>query len=67
MLASDFESRYKAIKTKHLGLVNLYPHIDFDLEGEEERFFTSIERIRNLRYINSEYFINNALNDGKKF
>jgi adenylosuccinate synthase len=66
MLASDFESRYKAIKTKHLGLVNLYPEIEFDLMGEEERFFESVEKIRKLQYINSEYFINNVLNEGKQ-
>lgn len=66
MLASDFESRYKTIKAKHLGLVNLYPPIDFDLAGEEQTFFESIEKIRRLQYINSEYYVNEALNDGKK-
>jgi adenylosuccinate synthase len=66
MLASDFEARYNTIKTKHLGLLKLYPDVDFDLAGEESRFFESVEKIRNLQFVNSEYYINHALQAGKR-
>lgn len=66
LTASDFESKYQAIKEKHLGLIKLYPEIEFDLEGEEKKFFESIEKIKSLKFVNSEYYVNQALTDGKK-
>lgn len=66
MLAPDFESRYKIIKAKHLGLIRMFPEIAFDLESEEHNFFESIEKIKKLRFVNSEYYINNALSEGKQ-
>ncbi|KXK40721.1 MAG: adenylosuccinate synthase [Saprospiraceae bacterium] len=65
ILASDFESRYNAIKEKHLGLLKLYPEVDFDLEAQEHAFFESIEILRSLQLVNSEYYVNNALSNGK--
>ena len=64
--AADFKTRYQIIKEKHLGLIKLYPDIDFDLAAEEEKFFESVEIIKKLRFVNSEYFVNNALTEGKK-
>lgn len=63
---ADFKTRYQTIKEKHLGLIKLYPEIDFDLAAEEEKFFESIEIIKKLQFVNSEYFVNNALTEGKK-
>ncbi|MBC7885018.1 MAG: adenylosuccinate synthase [Saprospiraceae bacterium] len=65
LTAEDFENKYKIIKEKHLGLIRLYPEIDFDLEYEEENFFECIEKIKSLTFINSEYYVNQALTDGK--
>lgn len=64
--AEDFKTRYQTIREKHLGLIKLYPEIDFDLAAEEEKFFESVEIINKLRFVNSEYFVNNALTEGKK-
>lgn len=64
--AADFKTRYQIIREKHLGLIKLYPDIDFDLAAEEEKFFESVEIIKKLRFVNSEYFVNNALTEGKK-
>ncbi|MFZ1749704.1 MAG: adenylosuccinate synthase [Saprospiraceae bacterium] len=66
LVADDFKAKYEAIKEKHLGLIKLYPEIDFDLAGEEERFFETIEKIKKLRFANTEYFVNDALAQGKK-
>ncbi|MFZ1703459.1 MAG: adenylosuccinate synthase [Saprospiraceae bacterium] len=63
---ADFEKRYKELKEKHLGLIKMYPEVEFDLEEQEKNFFQAIEIIRKLRLVNGEYFINNALSDGKK-
>jgi adenylosuccinate synthase len=62
---SDFKERYALLKEKHLTLLKMYPEIDFDLQGEEERFFDSLEELRSLRFVNSEYYVNHALSEGK--
>lgn len=66
MFLADFEKKYEALKQKHLGLIRMYPDIDFDLEGQEKNFFECVESIRKLRYVNSEYFINQEINQGKR-
>src|SRR5690606_26086915 len=62
----DFESRYLALKEKHLGLLKNYPEVEFDLEAQEKDFFECVEIIRKLRLVNGEYYINAALAEGKK-
>lgn len=66
LLTPDFDSKYKNLKEKHLSLVKLYPEISFNLEEQETHFFDSIEKLKTLKFINSEYYINNALTDGKQ-
>ena len=66
LLAPDFENKYKIIKEKHLGLLKLYPDISFDLDTEEQNFFECIEKIKKLRFVNSEYYVNQALSEGKQ-
>ena len=66
MLAPDFELRYKAIKSKHLGLIRMFPEIAFDLDSEEQNFFDTVDKIKKLKFVNSEYYINNALSEGKQ-
>lgn len=62
----DFRQRYETLKEKHLGLLKMYPDVDFDLENQEHEFFSAVEVIRGLRLVNGEYYINNALSEGKK-
>lgn len=66
LLAHDFVERYNTLKEKHLNLSKMFPEIDYDLKSEEEKFFESVEVLRTLNYVNSEYYVNNALTDGKK-
>lgn len=62
----DFEARYNTLKEKHLGLLKMYPEVDFDLEDQEKAFFECVEIIRKMRLVNGEYYINAALSEGKK-
>ncbi len=57
----DFDQQYQALKKKHLGLLQIYPDFEFDLASEEEQFFDSLERLRQLKKVNGEYFINEAI------
>jgi len=64
--APDFRQRYEELKQKHLELVGLYPYIEFDLAEEEAKWFAAIERLRDLPIVDGEYWINDAIKDGKK-
>ncbi|MCB0642139.1 MAG: adenylosuccinate synthase, partial [Phaeodactylibacter sp.] len=66
VILPDFKDRYEALKQKHLGLIRLYPEIDFDLEQEEAKWFKSLERLKQLTIVNGEYYINKALDAGKR-
>lgn len=64
--AGNFMTQYNALKTKHLELLKIYPAVDFDLEEEEAKWFASLDALRTLPQVDSEYYINDALNQGKK-
>lgn len=65
-LGADFRSRYEALKAKHMVLIRLYPEIDFNLRQEEEKWFEALEEVRQLKMVDGEYFINEALSQGKR-
>lgn len=62
----DFRSKYTELKEKHLQLATLYPNVDFDLAGEEERWFAAVEELKTLPFVDGEYWINDAIKKGKK-
>lgn len=62
----DFEKRYNSLKNKHLELAKIYPDIDFDLAAEEQKWMESLAKLRSLQHVDGEYYINQALKDGKK-
>ncbi len=64
--APDFEARYQTLKNKHLELLKIYPEVEFELEAEEAKWMSSIARLRQLKLVDGEYFINNALKSGKR-
>jgi adenylosuccinate synthase len=66
ILLPNFKAKYNALKAKHLEMMQLYPSVSFDLEAEEQRFFNSLETLKSLQLIDSEYYINNALATGKR-
>lgn len=65
---SDFMERYEALKAKHMKLASIYPdaEIDMDLPAEEDKWMKSLEKLRSLMSVDGEYFINQAIKDGKK-
>lgn len=64
--SSDFASMYEQARNAHLELIGFLNFTDFDLKAEEEKFFASIEFLKGHQLINSEYYINQAIKDGKK-
>jgi adenylosuccinate synthase len=66
IFAPDFKLKYDKLKEKHLGIAKHYPEVDFDLAAEEEKWFAGLETLKELKVIDCAYFINKALQDGKK-
>jgi len=66
ILRTDFRKRYDTLKQKHLGLLKMYPELDFDLEAEEESWWAGIEQLKAIPQVNGEYFVNSFLEKGKR-
>jgi adenylosuccinate synthase len=62
----NFQSFYQKLKDKHLHLAKIYPEIDFNIKEEEEKWFEAIESLKEIDQINCEYYINDAVDHGKK-
>ena len=62
----QFHEKYKVLKDKHMGLLKLYPTIEFDLAAEEAKWFKSLETLVSLPFVDGEYYINQAIKAGKK-
>ncbi|TNE63159.1 MAG: adenylosuccinate synthase [Bacteroidetes bacterium] len=63
---SGFKEQYEHLKQKHLELLKIYPPVPFDLEGEEKAWFASLDTLRSLPFVDSEYYIDEALRAGKR-
>ncbi len=62
----DFKERYQKLKQKHLSILTSLPKVDFDLDGEEQKWFASLERLRKIPQVSSEYYVNRLLKNGKR-
>ncbi|MFN0014786.1 MAG: adenylosuccinate synthase, partial [Saprospiraceae bacterium] len=61
-----FRDQYEALKQKHLELLKIYPAFDFDLKAAEEAWFASLNTLRTLPFVDSEYYLHDALEQGKR-
>jgi adenylosuccinate synthase len=64
ILLPDFRQRYETLKERHLRRLSGLPLPDFDLDGAERAWFDAVEAMKELRFIDSEWFINRALDKG---
>jgi adenylosuccinate synthase len=70
---ADFEQRYQKIRSEHLKIVSLY-QADFrnitiegmPFEAYEKSWLEKLATLKQFEKTDSEYFLNNALNEGKK-
>ncbi|WKK64851.1 adenylosuccinate synthase [Lutimonas zeaxanthinifaciens] len=62
----DWKERYQNLTRKHLNMISFYGvDLDFDLEELEKDFFSAIEALKELSFIDSEEYINQALAKGQ--
>ena len=59
----DFEEKYQELKKKHVEIGKIYP--DFDFDWNEEEWFESIDFLRQFQKVDCEYYLNDALKEGK--
>ncbi|WP_108805569.1 adenylosuccinate synthase [Aquimarina sp. Aq107] len=64
---SDWKERYRNLANKHEAMIDFYDaKIEYDLEELENEFFTAIETLKSLTFIDSEEYLYQAQRDGKK-
>ncbi|HLT50304.1 MAG TPA: adenylosuccinate synthase [Arenibacter sp.] len=62
----NWKEKYRALANKHESLVNFYDvAIQYDLNELEKEFFAAVEKLRELQFIDSEEYLNNAIKEGK--
>lgn len=66
ILSPKFNEKYNALREKHLNLLQLFPTVAFDLAKQEAIWHQSLDTLRKLTLVDGEYYINNALAQGKR-
>lgn len=64
LLSTDFKEIYGRAKARHERILRSLDY-SYDLAGLESQWFEAVEFLRRFRFIDSEYFINDALADGR--
>lgn len=69
---AEFPAQYKALKAEHQRIINSYAYdiseIEIDglaFDAYEKQWFDAIENLKEFKQIDSEYFINKSLKEGK--
>ena len=62
----DWKEKYRALANKHEAMIAFYNvDVQYDLAEMEVEFFESVERLKELQFIDSEAYLHQALRDGK--
>ena len=62
----DFKERYNRLVQKHARLLSNFSEFSYDLSEHEPAWFASIERLRQIPVVDSEQWINDQLDAGKR-
>jgi adenylosuccinate synthase len=63
---SNFKEQYRALADKHEAMIAFYDvSLHYNLKEMEDEFFTAIEELKKLTFIDSEEYLNKALKSGK--
>lgn len=73
IMAVDFREKYELLKCQHLLMAHTlkFDIADFKIDGKpideyEQQWLSSLETLKRFHLINSEYFINRCLDEGKR-
>ncbi|ARV10511.1 adenylosuccinate synthase [Winogradskyella sp. PC-19] len=63
---ANWKDRYRALATKHEAMIDFYNvDIQYDLDELEAEFFSAIETLKSLKFIDSEEYVHQAQISGK--
>jgi adenylosuccinate synthase len=62
----NFQDKYNALVEKHVGILKHYDGFEYDLNALEGPWMEGINKLKSLKAVDSEHFINQALKDGKR-
>ncbi|MCO5725472.1 adenylosuccinate synthase [Robiginitalea marina] len=63
----DWKEKYRALSEKHQAMIHFYNvDIEYNLQELEAEFLSAVEHLRELRFIDSEEYLYQALKSGKK-
>jgi adenylosuccinate synthase len=62
ILSPEFMARYKHLKEKHINLLRQYDY-KYDVTEYEKEWFEGIHKLREVEFIDSEYVINEYINE----
>jgi len=61
-----FKQKYRALADKHVAMIRFYNvEIQYDLDEMEVEFFDAIKKLKELTFIDSEEYLNQAMKSGK--
>lgn len=66
LLSDDFASKYASLVEKHKTILSFYDYPLDELASMEEQFFAAVDFVKGLNLIDSEYTVNESLQEGKK-
>lgn len=64
ILLPDFKQRYLSRKERHLQILSSYPAIEMDIDAYEKSWLEAVEGLKRFNLIDSEIYINRALDEG---
>ena len=64
-IENNFEEKYKALKARHLQILEDLHFTDFDLKEDEEKWLAGVDYMRQFHLSDTEIEINEALSQGK--
>jgi adenylosuccinate synthase len=62
---NEFQDKYNALVEKHKQLLSFYNY-DYNLQELEPAWFEAIESLKNLQFVESEHYLNTAMQAGKR-
>jgi adenylosuccinate synthase len=65
ILAANFNQKYEVVAANHRTLLDRFNH-PYNMAEHEPAFFEAIEFLKQFKIVNTEYFLNDLINQGKK-
>ncbi|MEZ4937034.1 MAG: adenylosuccinate synthase [Crocinitomicaceae bacterium] len=66
ILSPNFKEKYDKLVEKHTNILNHYDDFEYNLAELEGDWFSAIEDLKKLQFIDSEHYINNAMKANKR-